>query len=128
MAMAVMSITNRSFIRSTTALLLVGLVALLAIVAMTFWLGERAQIYFNEVIEARDARGSAVDVRNAVQTAESSQRGFLFTGNEIYLAPYDTAKSLARTQLDAMNRMLAPYQVTSASVQRLTTIINDKFS
>src|ERR1700712_4260872 len=125
MALAAMSITNRSFIRSTTALLLVGLLALLAIVAMTFWLGERAQIYFKEVIEARDTRGSAVDVRNAVQTAESSQRGFLFTGNEIYLAPYDTAKSLARTQLDAMNRMLAPHPVTSASVQRLTAIIND---
>lgn len=123
-----MSITSRSFIRSTIALLLVGFLALIGIVAMTFWLGERAQIYFNEVIEARDARGSAVDVRNAVQTAESSQRGFLFTGNEIYLAPYDTAKSLARNQLDAMNRMLAPYQVSSASVQRLTTIINDKFS
>ncbi len=128
MALAAMSITNRSFIRSTTALLLVGLLALLAIVAMTFWLGERAQVYFNEVIEARDARGAAVDVRNAVQTAESSQRGFLFTGNEIYLAPYDTAKAIAQTQLDAMNVMLAPYKISSASVQRLTTIIHDKFS
>src|ERR1700709_273778 len=126
MAMAVMSITNRSFIRSTTALLLVGLLALLAIVAMTFWLGERAQVYFNEVIEARDARGAAVDVRNAVQTTESSQRGFLFTGNEIYLAPYDTAKAVAQTQLATMNRMLAPYKVSSASVQHLTTIINEK--
>jgi signal transduction histidine kinase len=128
MALIAMSITSRSFIRSTTALLLVGFLALTGIVAMTFWLGERAQVYFNEVIEARDARGAAVDVRNAVQTAESSQRGFLFTGNEIYLAPFDTAKALAQTQLSAMNQMLAPYHVTSASVQRLTTIINDKFS
>ncbi len=95
---------------------------------MTFWLGERAHVYFNEVIEARDARGAAVEVRNAVQTAESSQRGFLFTGNEIYLAPYDTAKALAQTQLGVMNQMLAPYKVSSASVQRLTTIIHDKFS
>ena len=52
------------------------------------------------MIEARDARGAAVELRNAVQTAESSQRGFLFTGNEIYLAPYDTAKTLAQRQLD----------------------------
>ena len=28
-----------------------------------------------------------------VQTAESSQRGFLVTGNEIYLAPYDSRES-----------------------------------
>jgi signal transduction histidine kinase len=122
-----MSITSRTFVRSTAALLLIGFLALLGIVAMTFWLGERAQVYFNDVIEARDARGSAVEMRNAVQTAESSQRGFLFTGNEIYLAPYDTAKGFARAQLEAMNRV-APYRVSSASVQRLTAIINEKFS
>ena len=63
---------------------------------MTFWLGERAQVYFNEVIAARDARSAAVDLRNAVQTAESSQRGFLFTGNEIYLAPYGPGQDAGR--------------------------------
>ena len=43
MALNAMSITSRSFIRSTIALLLVGFLALTGIVAMTFWLGERAQ-------------------------------------------------------------------------------------
>ena len=90
-----MTISSRSFVQSTTALLFIGFLALLGIVGMTFWLGERAHVYFNDVIDARDARGAAVDLRNAVQTAESGQRGFLFTGNEIYLAPYDTAKALA---------------------------------
>jgi signal transduction histidine kinase len=122
-----MPITSRFFVQSTTALLFVGFLALLGIVAMTFWLGERAQLYFNEVIEARDARGSAVDLRNAVQTAESSQRGFLFTGNEIYLAPYNTAKALAQRQLDEVNRMAASYRGADASVARLTTIIHEKF-
>jgi signal transduction histidine kinase len=122
-----MSITNRFFVQATAALLIVGFLALLGIVGMTFWLGERAQIYFNEVIEARDARGAAVDLRNALQTAESSQRGFLFTGNEIYLAPYDTAKTLAQRQLDALSRMLAFYPGANVSVQRLTTIITEKF-
>ena len=122
-----MSITSRFFVQSTTALLLVGFLVLLGIVGMTFWLGERARVYFNEVIEARDARGAGVEFRNAVQTAESSQRGFLFTGNEIYLAPYDTAKTLAQRQLDALNRMLAS-QDAQAAVQRLTTIVTEKFS
>jgi CHASE3 domain sensor protein len=123
-----MPITSRFFVQSTTALLLVGLLALLGIVGMTFWLGARAQVYFNEVIEARDARSSAVDLRNAVQTAESSQRGFLFTGNEIYLAPYNTAKALALRQLDEVNRMAAAYRGADASVARLTTIIHEKFN
>lgn len=121
-----MPITTRFFVQSTTALLLVGFLALLGIVGTTFWLAERAQVYFNDVIEARDARGAAVELRNAVQTAESSQRGFLFTGNEIYLAPYDTAKTLAQRQLDALGRMLASYKEARASVQRLTTVITEK--
>ncbi len=111
-----MSITSRSFVQSTTALLFVGFLTLLGIVGTTFWLAERAQVYFNEVSEARDARGAAVDLRNAVQTAESSQRGFLFTGNEIYLAPYDAAKTLALRHLDALNRMLLPDLRANVSV------------
>ena len=123
-----MPISSRFFVQSTTALLLVGFLALLGIVGMTFWLGERAQVYFNEVIAARDARSAAVDLRNAVQTAESSQRGFLFTGNEIYLASYGPAKTLAERQLAAVNRLLASYDGVNASLQRLTTVINDKFA
>ncbi len=121
-----MPITTRFFVQSTTALLLVGFLALLGIVGTTFWLAERAQVYFNDVIEARDARGAAVELRNAVQTAESSQRGFLFTGNEIYLAPYDTAKTLAQRQLNALGQMLASYKDARASLQRLTAIITEK--
>jgi CHASE3 domain sensor protein len=100
-----MPISSRFFVQSTTTLLLVGFLALLGIVGMTFWLGERAQVYFNEVIAARDARSAAVDLRNALQTAESSQRGFLYTGNEVYLASYGPAKTLAERQLAAVNRL-----------------------
>ncbi|MDO9561502.1 MAG: CHASE3 domain-containing protein [Bradyrhizobium sp.] len=123
-----MTITSRAFVQSTTALLLVGFLALLGIVGMTFWLGERAQVYFNEVIEARDARGAAVDLRTAVQSAESSQRGFLFSGNEIYLAPYDTATTMARRQLETVNRLLASYKGADVSIQRLTALINEKLA
>ena len=123
-----MPISSRYFVQSTTALLLVGFLALLGIVGMTFWLGERAQVYFNEVIAARDARSAAVDLRNAVQTAESSQRGFLFTGNEIYLAPYGPAKALAERQLAAVNRLLVSYDGINASLERLTAIIKEKFA
>ena len=122
-----MPISSRFFVRSTTALLLVGFLALLGIVGMTFWLGERAQVYFNEVIAARDARSAAVDLRNALQTAESSQRGFLYTGNEVYLASYGPAKTLAERQLAAVNTLLASYEGARASLPRLTAVINAKF-
>lgn len=110
----------------TFTLLLVGFVALLGIVGMTFWLGERARIYFDEAIEARDTRGAAVELRSAVQTAESSQRGFLYTGNEIYLAPYETAKTVAERQLNALVRLLRPYPQSAVAVDRLTTLLKEK--
>jgi two-component sensor histidine kinase/CHASE3 domain sensor protein len=121
-----MPITSRFVVRSTIGLLTVGLLALMGIVSTTMWLGERAQIYFRDVIEARDTRGSAVELRNALLTAESSQRGFLVTGNEIYLAPYDSAKSQAQTQLDTLKRALAPYPDSETMLRRLTAILAEK--
>ena len=117
---------SRFVVRSTIGLLAVGFLTLLGIVGMTVWLGERAQIYFNEVIEARDTRGSAVELRDALRTAESSQRGFLVTGNEIYLAPFDSAKTLALRHLDRLKQTLVRYPETQALLQRLTTLITEK--
>ena len=84
--------SSKSLVRSTSVFLLIGFIALMGIVAVNFWLGERAQSDFDDAISARDIRIAAVELRNAVQTAEASQRGFLLTGNEIYLAPYQAAK------------------------------------
>ncbi len=122
-----MPISSRFVVTSTIALLAVGFLTLLAIVGMTIWLGERSQIYFNEVIEARDTRSAAVELRSAVQAAESSQRGFLVSGNEIYLAPYDNAKTMAERQLDALQKALKPYPDTEVMARRLSTVIGEKF-
>ena len=115
-----MPISTRFVVQSTIALLAVGLLTLLVIVGMTIWLGERAHVYFDEAIEARDTREAAVELRSAVQTAESSQRGFVVTGNEIYLAPYDSAKAMARRQLEALKRSLADQPELDALLLRLT--------
>lgn len=123
-----MSISSRSVVQSTFAFLFVGFLALLGIVGMTLWLNERAQTYFAQAIEARDTRGAASELRNAVQAAESGQRGFMVAGNEIYLAPYDVSKTQARRQLAELKRLLLPYPDSSAAVERLTTIIGDKFT
>lgn len=123
-----MSTSSRFFVQFNIGLIVVGFLALFAIIGMTIWLGDRAQVYFDDVIEARDTRSSAVELRNAVQLAESSQRGFLVTGNEIYLAPYSTARSLAYRQLNEVKRNLAPYKETEPAFQRLAEIIEEKFS
>ena len=122
-----MPVLYRQFIGMTTASLLMGFVALMAIVATNFWLGERAQFYFDNAIAARDTRVAAVELRNAIQTAEFSQRGFIITGNEIYLAPYQSAKTQAQRQLLALEALLPSYANSDLAIQRLTSILADKF-
>ncbi len=121
-----MPISGRYVVRSTIGLLTVGLLALLAIVGTTIWLNERAQVHFNEVIEAREIRSAAVELRNALHASESSQRGFLITGNEIYLAPYDTSKLVATQRLESLKKSLAQFSTAEAVLQRLNTVIIEK--
>src|ERR1700760_4400914 len=102
-----MPISTRFVVNFSILLLTVGFLALCGIVGMTVWLGERARLYSDEAGRLRDTRIAAVQLRSALQSAESSQRGFLVGGNEIYLAPYDSAKAEARTQLARMEQFLA---------------------
>lgn len=121
-----MSIAGRTVIISTIAFLAIGFVTLLAIVGANVWLGERSQVYFNEVVAARDTRSAAVELRSSLQAAESSQRGYIATGNEIYLAPYEAAKRQTSAQLDKLKRSLAESSDAQRLLRRLSDVISDK--
>ena len=104
-----MPITSSTLVRTTALLMLTGLVALLAIVGTTLWLVERTQTYFTEVVEARNARMAAVDLRNSLQNAETGQRGYLLTLDEVYLAPYNAARGEIDPSLEHLLQILSPY-------------------
>src|SRR6204780_4556429 len=123
-----MPISAHFVIRSTIGLLALGFLALFVIVGMTSWLNERASLNFGDVIAARDIRSAAVELRDALRTAESSQRGYAFTGNEIYLAPYDAAKVQAQRQLEVLKRLLPADPTTARVLGRLDVIAADKIS
>jgi len=110
---------------SAASLLAIGLAALVAIVGMTYVLAERSRTTFEQLLSARDARSAAVELRNALITAESSQRGFIVSGNEVYLAPYNTAKGSAIRNLAAVERLLA-HDPSSAVIKRLKQIVEEK--
>lgn len=118
----------RVVVGSTFVFLIVGLVALLAIVSTTFWLGERAQIYVTLTSQARDMRTAAVELRSAIQAAESGQRGYLLTGNEIYLSPYDVAKRSAQRQLAALQRLTTVFPEAAVPLARVSSLISQKFT
>lgn len=121
-----MPISSRFVVQATTGFLVVGFLALFAIVGMTVWLGERANNFFDTAELERDTRNAAIELRDALRTAEASQRGYLLTGNEIYLAPYDTAKALAQRQLASLNRSMAGNVQAAPMLQRLTAVVGEK--
>ncbi|MBX3577769.1 MAG: CHASE3 domain-containing protein [Rhizobiaceae bacterium] len=107
-------------------MLAAGLLALLGIVGATFWLSRQAQAYSNDVLSIRGVRVSAVEVRNGLATAESSQRGYLFSGNEIYLAPYDAAIAMARREAAALQADLDRYPDFRPMISELSSLVDAK--
>ena len=108
--------------------LTIGFLALIVIVGATIWLVERGNSLFEQSALQRSIRIVAVDLRDHLRTAESSQRGFLLTGNEIYLAPYDTSKTRARQELDDLRRMIAPDAPNRAMLPRLSEAVGEKIA
>jgi two-component sensor histidine kinase len=108
--------------------LTIGFLALFAIVGTTIWLVERGNILFDQSAQQRAIRVTAVDLRDHLRTAESSQRGFLLTRNQIYLAPYDTAKTRARQELEDLGRMIAPDAPNRAMLPRLAEAVDEKIA
>jgi CHASE3 domain sensor protein len=60
-------------------------------------------------------------------TAEFSERGFIITGNEIYLGPYQSAKSQAQRNLSVLQALLPSYTNSDLALRRLSAILTDKF-
>ncbi len=121
-----MPISARFVVRSAIGLLAVGFLALFAIVGVTVWLNERARSLSEAATAAQELRVSAVELRDELRTAESSQRGFLVTGNEIYLAPFDSAKVSIQRDLDRLVRKVKGSVEQQPMIARLKSLVADK--
>jgi two-component sensor histidine kinase/CHASE3 domain sensor protein len=121
-----MSISGKVVVNSTIGLLSLGLLFLIGIMTAAGWLSEREQYYSRMAVEARESRIAAVELRSALQTAESSQRGFLVAGNEIYLAPYSSAKARSDAYFRKLKAALQNEE-SDRLLQRLSRLIEDKY-
>ncbi|MCA1324686.1 response regulator [Herbaspirillum sp. alder98] len=76
--------------------------------------------------EAADAVSHTIDVReqlqvliSAMKDAETSQRGFLLTGAESYLAPYNQAKAALPGEFDKLRKLVSD---SAEQLQRLSQV------
>src|SRR6187402_1853657 len=123
-----MPISARSFVRSQLLFLAVGFVALAAVVAVAFWLSERSSQLAEQILAARDLKTASVELRGALQRAESSQRGFLYTSNEVYLAPFTTAEAEAKRGVAGLPARLTDYPTLLPAVAKLSAVVDAKFA
>lgn len=119
---------QRSVKGQTISLLIVGCVALLLLVLLNLVFGNRAQAAFEVVNVSRETRSLAVSLRSTIQAAESSQRGYLLTGNEIYLAPFATASEEAARSMSQLREGAASTAATAPALQRLDAVVREKLA
>jgi two-component sensor histidine kinase len=116
----------RSVRGPTITLLIVGCFCLLLLVVLNLVFGSRAHEASNSVDAARETRTHAVSLRSALQSAEASQRGYLLTANEIYLAPFATALDEAERALSELREREGLLSTGENAFQKLETVIQEK--
>jgi PAS domain S-box-containing protein len=110
------------------AAFLLAVLLLLAVGSISFW-------GFGRIAAAREDRQHTVTVRDRLsrllihlQDAESGQRGFLLTGRDPYLKPFQTGSSLVRGDLDTLVQLTAPDTDVAPLLQALTPAVESKLS
>lgn len=123
-----MPIDSTKLVRLTFGLLLIGLVTLLAIVAMSLLMVERTRAYSDALVEMPQIRRTLLDVFGLVQDAESGQRGFLLTREPAYLEPYLNATAEIESKITNLREVVRGRPEYSASVDQLAALIGAKLT
>jgi len=123
-----MPITSRSMLRWTSILFAIGLVALVAILAATALLISSTARNAEEVVQARGTRAAIVDLKSLVQDAEIGQRGYLLTGRETYLEPYEHARTEIGPRFVALRERLAAFPDDTRQIDQLAEKLRAKMA
>jgi signal transduction histidine kinase len=114
--------------RATALFTLIGLAALLAMVALSFWMLERTRTSTEEVIATREMRSALVDLFSIIQDAETGQRGYLLTGEARYLEPYQEAVAQTDVGLAKLQQAMRRQPGGDEFIAELKTAIDAKMA
>jgi two-component sensor histidine kinase len=98
--------------RVSSAAIAIGVVAIAVVIAA--WINFQAIEASRLVSKSIDVRERSENFLGNLLDAETGQRGFLLTGDEAYLAPYNESRFNVLPELDVLERMVSdnPGQVT----------------
>jgi signal transduction histidine kinase len=113
-----LALLNRSLIVTT------ALAAL--IVAAAFWLGARTKIDDEWVQHSLEVRAQLTRVLSLVQSAETGQRGYLLTGQDLYLEPYRAALEQLPKALDRTAALVSDNPRQQQPLKALRQLVTQK--
>jgi len=113
-----LALLNRSLI-VTAALAALMLVA-------AFWLGARNKSDDEWVVHSLSERDQLIRVLSLVQSAETGQRGYLLTGRDDYLKPYEMAVAQLPPSLDRLADLTSDSPKQQSAVAELRHLVAEK--
>lgn len=103
-------------------LLAAGFAVLIANAMFSLWIGSRSSSFIGHTITDQALKTSLAGLLSAAQDAETGQRGFLLTGDEQYLEPYQAAVTDLPKRLSELESMAAQNAHLQARLPRLREI------
>lgn len=82
---------NKPFARNSLIMLVCGTALLVAIVLSAIVMVVQTREAFETLVAERSIRSTASDLFSMLQDAETGQRGYLLTGDQAFLEPYEEA-------------------------------------
>lgn len=123
-----MSATQTGFVRSTLLFLLIGTGILIGIIVATFGLVERTSSTFEYILQERNIRRMAANLMQKLTDAETGQRGFVITRNELFLQPYEAAASEIRDDLEQLAEAVKDRPVKVEQIDTLRDRVRAKLA
>jgi signal transduction histidine kinase len=123
-----MSLNQYQFYRRNLLFLVLGATILGALVLATLVLTTTSERQFSTVVAIREVRSAAADLISVVQSAESSQRGFLVTHEPAYLETYSQMAGQYEYAFDRLARSAKALPGQTFDIDALHNLIRAKFT
>ena len=121
-----MLIGRSVFTRFVPLLLFAGAVLLLALVLASLRFATLTRQSSHEALDAARLNNRAMQLLTLVQDAETSQRGYLITGEEKYLGPLKRAQALIALHFLSVSGDMMKAGISHVTVERLKRLVDDK--
>lgn len=112
--------------RSTILPSVIGFALLLAVVGVTAWFGVKLSNAAAPVRQSFEVELHLSHLLSTLQDAETGQRGYLLTGDENYLAPYEDGQKAVGEEMATLVRLLADEAMQLERLNMLRIIVDEK--